>query len=244
MKDGIKFVVLIVIALAIIFIVAYVSDRHKNGDKYIEREMQSVSEKCRSAALNRNFTFAHDLLNQLENDFISYNGRDDILEKKKKRYEEDFDYVFNAEAMYLCSKGDKESLDRLIFLLASIPEKGVPLPEGTEYETAYELGNASKDHADYLYYAIRFNQKCNTLIDLAIAKRLYYIIENVTPLYKPITEPIKSEELGYQEQYGIVSKKYKKQKVLYNQKMKEQAIAKVNKAIKDGVFSNIIQEVK
>ncbi len=196
------------------------------------------------AARAYDFEAAHQILDKMTNETPPLNDYD------KKRWEarndEAFDYVFNAEAMYLCAKGDKESLDRLVFLLSSIPVKGVSLPEGTEYTSPFSLDDDVFDmHQVYIAYAIKFNQKCDVLVDLAIAHRCYYLIECIIPLYKPITEPLKeSEEIGMVEQYGIVSTKYKTHRLHYNYKMREEAVEKVNKAIKGGAFPNVTKEIE
>lgn len=85
-------------------------------------EMNTIVEECKTAAMNQDFVTAHEKINILRNG------------KFKGKYQDAFDFVFNAEAMYLCAKGDEESLNRIIFLLSGIPMEGVPISEGTKYD--------------------------------------------------------------------------------------------------------------
>jgi hypothetical protein len=202
--------------------------------------MQKISIECKSAAMNRDFTLAHELLNQLESDYISYEGGyKDKKEKKRKRYEDTFDYVFNEEAMYLCSEGDKESIDRITFLLSSIPISGVAIPEGTVYRSnASDLSEETvKNNEEYTIYAIKFNQKCDILIDLAISNNNFMLIQKILPLYKSVPDPIKHD-------YLIINEEYHTEKVTYSNDAVMDARIKVNNAIKDGVFPNINKEIK
>lgn len=208
-----------------------------SDDEQQDEKMREIANECKSAAMEYDFITSHKLLTQLNTDALSSTDYY-VKERKRKRYEEAFDFVFNTEAMYLCSKGDRESMDRLVFLLASIPEKGIQIPEGTEYYQEPNFDhNVREEHQDYINYATKYNQKCDALIDLAITNKNFLLVERVIPLFKPIAEPLEDLEEGHDG-------KFKKHVVRYNQSMKKHAITKVNKAIRDGIFPSVNNEIK
>lgn len=199
------------------------------------------------AARAYDFEAAHQMLDELHEEYVESGTLSWANKDKKKKYDDAFDYVFNAEAMYLCAKGDKESLDRIIFLLSNIPVEGAAIPEGTQYKETDELFSQRDDHELYINYATRHNQKCNTLIDLAIANHLYPLAERVLPLLKDVPEPIKGREDDFDEETRLYKENhgkrtfsgiYKTQVITYSRIDRERAKEKVQNAIEEGVFPN------
>lgn len=196
------------------------------------------------AARAYDFEAAHKIVDELHDEYVSA-GSSFLSRDEQKKYEAAFDYVFNAEAMFLCAQGDKESLDRIVFLLSNIPVEGMAIPEGTQYKETDELYDQRDNHDLYTRYATRFNQKCNTLIDLAIAHRIRSLAERVLPLYKDVPEPIKGREHDVDAE--ALAKKanpnrstpdiYKSQIITYSRSDKEAATAKVQKAIEKGILT-------
>lgn len=238
-RDGLQTFIVVFLGFSVFFIICGIGIYYEKSDERNEKEMIEIANKCKSDALSYNFVSAHEKLNILANDRDAsidlYIDGVDYYKIKKKRYEETEDYVFNAEAMYLCSKGDKESIDRITFLLSSIPVKGIAIPEGTEYEYETEfIGEIGENHSDYINYVTAFNQKCETLIDLAISNRCFSLVEKVLPLIKSVPD--------------IPSTVYKngkniRHKLTYNDNTKKQAILKVNKAIRESVFPGVNKEI-
>ena len=197
------------------------------------------------AARAYDFEAAHRFLDEMNNAPSPPSGMTyGDWEVKKK---EAFDYIFHAEAMYLCAKGDLESINRLTFLLTDIPIKGSAIPEGTEYKSKYDFDmDRLKEHSEYIENATKFNQKCSELIDLAISNRNYTIVEKVLPLYKPVPNPFKEDSKEIAEDQGfriVLSTKYRMQKMDYTDIAKKNAILKVNKAIRENVFSGVNKEI-
>lgn len=216
--------------LCVLFSIGVYTEYEKGSDERNEKEMIEIANKCKVDALACDFVSAHEKLNTLASDRDGANEYN-YQRIKEKRYNEVFDYVFNAEAMFLCAKGDKESIDRITFLLASIPVKGVAIPEGTPYEYEHDFDSDTRGlHKDYIEYASSFNQKCDALIDLAISNNNYLLIKKVIPLFKTVPEQLKSH--------------YKRHLLGYSNSSKKNAILKINKAIRDGVFPNVTQEIK
>ncbi len=215
-------------------------DWEGDGKKRADNEMNKIFEECNAAAMNYDFVEAHQLLSKLETDYL-HNADTWDYPKKKKRYEEAFDLVFNTEAMYLCSKGDKESINRIVFLLSSIRVEGEALPEGTKYHKKEDLGKHETGHNDYIKYATRFNQKCNTLIDLAISNHRYDLALKVLPLIKEIPEPIKKEERDIDAENDAKSANpsrstpriYIEQTIQYSKSDIERANKKIQEAFRD-----------
>lgn len=220
-------------------LICYWGMYYSDKDKLKEEEMSLIASECRSLAMNKDFVAAHEKLNILASD-AEDNSSDFsyVTEIKKKRYEDTFDYVFNAEAMHLCAIGDKSSLDRLIFLLSSIPIKGAPISEGTEYKIPWlDFDSSRKEaHEQYIDYANSFNLKCDVLVDLGIAHHNYSIISRVLPLYKRVPDFLSKKEGRDGEAVS--------QKLSYSDSSKFSAIKKINKAIKDEVFPGISTTIK
>lgn len=112
----------------------------------------------------------------------------DFLEEMQgtKDYEKAYDEVFNAEALFLCANGDKTSLDRIIFLLSSVPIEGTPVPEGTTFKSRYDVRDMADGHNRYIHSVTKYNQKCSMLIDLAISKHSDSLVERIMPLFKAV----------------------------------------------------------
>jgi hypothetical protein len=148
-----------------------------NKDEYEEKRMTDIAAECRSLVRQKDFVAAHEKLAILASDAEKVPSDYSHREFKIKRYEDTFNYVFNEEALYLCSIGDNASIDRLTFLLASIPIKGVAITEGTEYkyESDFEI-SVREEHQQYINSTNSFNQKCDKLVDLGIAHHNYAII--------------------------------------------------------------------
>lgn len=229
-RDGLQTFLVISLFFCVLFLIGVYTEYEKGSDERNEKEMIEIANRCKADALACDFVSAHEKLNTLASDRDGAN-KYNYQRIKEKRYNEVFDYVFNAEAMFLCAKGNKESIDRITFLLSSIPVRGVAIPEGTLYKYDWDFDDDTQDlHKDYIEYASSFNQKCDALIDLAISNNNYLLIRKVIPLFKTVPEQLKTHDKEHLLEYSNSSKK--------------NAILKINKAIRDGVFPNVTQEIK
>ncbi len=192
------------------------------------------------AARAHDFEAAHKILDKMLEDYrnkevtpysdswFASNKRHNKESQEKyemeKAYEEGVEYVFDAELLYLCSLGDKESADRIVFLLSEIKVEGIPIPEGEKGESlARRSGNDS-----YIWSASKYNKICDKVIDLAITNQSIQIIKAILPLYKSIPSEVSSDA-------AVVHHSYKD---------KDNAIKKINKAIDDGIFPNVREHIK
>jgi len=203
-------------------------------------------ETYQEAVKSRDFESAHIILNKMLDNYhnkevtpysdswLSSNDRHykEKAEKEEmlKAYKEGVDYVFNAEVLYLCSLGDKESLDRIVFLLSELEIEGSPIPEG-EYKGIHLTSESKIKHSEYISSVSSFNSKCNKIIDLSIARHFYGLVERIIPLYKTIPDEI--------DPYSWGGKSMK-----YTDVDKEKAMEKVNNAIDSGVFPNVTEHIK
>lgn len=195
------------------------------------------------AARAYDFEAAHKILDQIHEDYLSHSDDDE----KRGKYESAFDYIFNAEAMFLCSKGDEESLNRIIFLLSDIPLEGVAISENQTIGGVH--GEKKEAHEKYIKYATRLNQKCNNLIDFSIAYRKFSLAEKILPFYKGVPDLINNtvdveKTSQHREKNHVVEFFCVKQIMKYSYSDKENAIKKINKAIDDGVFPDVINHLK
>ena len=94
-----------------------------------------------------------------------------------------------------------------------------------------------EEHEKYILYVRRFNQKCNTLIDLAIANHNYNLVNKVFPLYKSVPNEL-------DQGLSVSDGKREKQRISYSDEDKEKAKKKINVAVKNGIFPNITTEIK
>lgn len=201
-RTGVLYAILLIGMIGGGCLIAYM-----NSDDYIISEMGDIAIDCKSASMSYDFDKAYMKLAELES--LSQKCH---LEKAKEIVKETSEYIFNSEAMYLCAKGDKASLDRIIFLLSSVPIRGVGGVAGNYYD--------NRETEKYSKSALEFNQKCDLLIDLAIANRKYDLTERVIPLFKSI--PID-----------------KNSRIFYSDSIRDNAIKKVNEAVKKGIFPNV-----
>lgn len=205
-----------------------------------------VYETYQEAARAHDFEAAHKILDKMledyhkmevtpySNSWFSTNKRHkkELAEKEEmlKAYKEGVDYVFDAEALYLCSIGDKTSQDRLSFLMSELKIVGNPISDGVYYNYFDLSYSDMKKHKEYISSVSEYNSKCDKLLDLAIANHNLGLASHVILLYKPIPNQLKSET--------------KEQIMSYSNGDKEIAITKVNKAIDSGTFPNVTEHIK
>lgn len=152
-------------------------------------------------------------------------------EEMLKAYQEGVEYVFDAEVLFLCSVGDKASIDRLAFLMSDLKIEGNPITDGANYKYHNRFNRLdTEDHEKYIASVSQFNNRCDKLIDLAITNRNIGLANRIVQLYKPIPNQIIEDDDEHVMHYTNVDK--------------ERALEKVNKAIDDGVFPNVTEHLK
>ena len=127
-------------------------------------EYSSYQEACR----HQDFVAAYDWIEK-------NNGSDD-----------DKDYVFNAEMLYLTSLGTEEASNRIVYLLAEYQIPGLPV------QTYQWYGKSDKTYKEaklYVEGVLRFNRRCDNIIDMALTQNNKSLVEKIINLYK--------QDIGY-----------------------------------------------
>lgn len=144
------------------------------GNKSVTGADGKVYDSYQAACRNQDFEAAYEWIEK--ND-----GNDD-----------DKDYVFNAEMLYLASLGTEEASNRIVFLLAEYQISGTPVELGAEY---FDNNKTYIGAKQYLEGIKRFNNRCDNVLDMAIAQNNKALCNKIIKLYKEDIE----YELGYSE---------------------------------------------
>lgn len=139
--------------------------------------------------------------------------------------EEDKDYVFNAEMLYLVSQNTEETSNRVLYLLAEYQIPGTPVSPGAIY--------VNKDYRSvkkYIEGISRYNNRCNSVLSLAISQGNETLARKVIELFKQnIDVSIEFANIGRIE----ISEKG------YNNADKDAAKKRLEEAIEQGAFNKI-----
>ena len=160
----------------------------------------SIQDACRA----KDFTAAYKILDLIEGS------------------EEDEDYVFNAEVIYLVSQNTEEASNRVLYLLAEYQNSGMPVSPGGEYGS-----NFYEKVKVYLESISRYNNRCNNVLTLAISQGNKSLARKVVELFK---QNIDVDFEDSDSHYIRISKKG------YNNTDKDAAQAKYDEAVSSGVF--------
>ena len=140
-----------------------------------------------------------------------------------KNYEDGMNYVFNAEMLYLTSQNTEETSNRILYLLAESEIPGTPTTAGGKYSRNRDYEHAKK----YIEGIARFNNRCNSVLDMAIAQKNEKLANGVVKLMKQNVDVEKDENY-----FGILSVSSKG----VNNTDIDLAKKKLNDAIKSGAF--------
>lgn len=156
-------------------------------------------------------------------DKISYDrSNQEKYDAMVKNYEDGMDYVFNAEMLYLTSQNTEESSNRILYLLAESEIPGTPTTAGGKYsDRDYE--NAKK----YIEGIARFNNRCNSVLDMAIAQKNEKLANGVVKLMK--------QNVDVEKDYTGIGSLYVSSKGVNNTDI-DLAKIKLDDAIKSGAF--------
>lgn len=192
----------------------------------------------REACRNGDFDAAYSILEKKREEFEKFEEENEMVivdeyrnsdhsnEEKYnamvKNYEDGMNYVFNAEMLYLTSQNTEETSNRILYLLAESEIPGTPTTAGGEYsDRDYE--NAKK----YIEGIARFNNRCNSVLDMAIAQKNEKLANGVVKLMKQNVDV--EEDRYYWRSLSISSKGVNNTDI-------DLAKKKLNDAIKSGAF--------
>lgn len=144
--------------------------------------------------------------------------------EKNNGSEEDKDYVFNAEMLYLVSQNTEEASNRVLYLLAEYQIPGTPLYPNGHYTDKY-YGPAK----EYIEGLSRYNNRCRRVLDLAISQGNETLARKVIELFKQNVDI----HADYSDWKSLeISEKG------YNNSDKDAAKKRLEEAIKEGAFKN------
>ena len=107
--------------------------------------------------------------------------------EKNNGSDDDKDYVFNAEMLYLTSLGTEEASNRIVYLLAEYQIPGVVVNNSTPnvYDNVkYGDGNLYNGLKTYIDGIKRFNKRCDNVLDIAITQNNKKLCQKIISLYK------------------------------------------------------------
>ena len=162
------------------------------------KEYTSYQDACRAGA----FDAAYSILEKKREEFEKFKENNQLVIKKVdkgifsddvsydksnqekydamvKNYEEGMDYVFNAEMLFLASQNTEEASNRILYLLAEYQIPGTPTAPGGVYQD-----DAYDEAKKYIAGISRFNNRCNKVLDMAIAQKNEKLAHNVVKIMK------------------------------------------------------------
>ena len=138
--------------------------------------------------------------------------------------EEDKDYVFNAEMLYLASQNTEDASNRILYLLAEYHIPGTPTAPNGEYNFDKAYDGAKK----YVEGISRYNNRCNSVLDMAIALKNEKLANGVINLMKQNVDV--EEDNGTLHLFKVSSKGVNNNDI-------DIAKKKLEEAIKEGKFN-------
>ena len=176
------------------------------------KEYYSVEDACR----NHDFEAAYQFVEKYEQDSF---WDDQKVDRSRHK-----DYIFNQEMLYLVSLNTPEATNRVIYLLVENNIEGTPVGENQTYSMPIERDPAK----EYIASIIKYNERCNSVLDLAISLGNEELAKKMIDLYKKDVEILSDKG-------GLFSEELKTGK--YVDTSKQAAKEKLEKAIKEGKFN-------
>lgn len=183
------------------------------------KEYYSVEVACR----NHDFEAAYQFAEKYDKSLLDIGGRE---EKRKLTHHRD--YIFNQEMLYLVSLNTPEATNRVVYLLSEYNLEGTPVGENQTYVHPVERDPAK----EYIASIIKYNERCNSILDLALSLGNEELAKKIIDLYKKDIEILSD----YAEGGVFGDEELKTGK--YVETSKQAAKEKLEKAIKEGKFNN------
>jgi hypothetical protein len=180
------------------------------------KEYYSVEDACR----NHDFEAAYQFAEKFDQSLLG-----GVNKKELSRHR---DYIFNQEMLYLVSLNTPEATNRVVYLLAEFNIEGTPVGENQTYFYPVERDPAK----EYIASIIKYNERCNSILDLAISLGNEELAKKIIDLYKKDIEILSD----YAEGGVFGDEELKTGK--YVETSKQAAKEKLEKAIKEGKFNN------
>jgi len=109
--------------------------------------------------------------------------------------EQDKEYVFNSEMLYLASLNTEDATNRIVYLLSEYAIQGTPVSVGDKYTDNSPGHDKYLAAKEYISGISRFNDRCNSVLNIAISQNNKFLASKIVGLYKEIVE-FKETERG------------------------------------------------
>lgn len=153
-----------------------------------EKSIGDSHSAFREAMTKNDYVAAQNALNILYGQLNMNNVQD------RATYHEYADELFNAKFAHLCANNAEN--DEILLLLTLIRADGSAIPAGTKYYSMYDFGDQRFLHERYIEYVSRYNQKCNIILNYALAKSDETLARSVISLYKDTPSRLVSDGKG------------------------------------------------
>lgn len=233
------FLILFTCVLVVGFIV--VGANWEEIKEYLETKIEAKESADRDAELNGyieavdngNFAQAHSVLNVIHSEYVDKLGKasgkgyeiDDFKIISKKYYAA-LEYIYSKEFTLILTNGDAQAADKIVFLLSEIQTDGICKEGECSYSETLDNDEKGQNRFAYANECYVINKLCDKALLLAINRKNKEFAQNLINYYKPdvSTREVKKEKEA--NQYFIDFK--------YD--TKNAAIARLEEAIKDGLF--------
>lgn len=201
----------------LLFVVIFISI-----DNAMQRDQEARAAKMdyQHFCAEGNFQAAHKVLNYYYSDYKDELGRwrsgewrDRQALQAQESYHSVLAYIYGQEIASIFAGGDEGQQKKLLSLLIAIPTEGAPLSEGRHGNGMFFDNNAGVgetmaiDHVVYQSWVRFYNDRCEQLLDLALAYGDKEFAQKVVKLYK--TEVVTTFEQdtikGHDYRIAIVS---------------------------------------
>ena len=214
-----------------------------NGNKQGIPDTISNDGDYKKAVKDGNFEAAHNILDEMHDDYVKQLAKaslkdsnfayDEVSKEVKnfniisKKYYAALEYIYSKEITLILTNGDDQAADKIVFLLSEIPTDGKCDEGRSYYEATSDEHEEGQNRLAYTNECYVINKLCDKALTLAINRKNKQFAQNLINFYKPDIKTRREEPKG--EEYPIYFIDFK-----YD--TKDAAIARLDKAIKDGLF--------
>lgn len=215
-----------------------------NGNKQGILDTISYDGDYKKAVKDGNFEAAHNILDEMHDDYVKQLAKaslkdpncayDEVSKEVKnfniisKNYYAALEYIYSKEITLILTNGDDQAADKIVFLLSEIPTDG-KCDEGecNDWRVASDNYEKGQNRLAYTNECYVINKLCDKALTLAINRKNKQFAQNLINFYKPDIKTRNEVPKGKEYTIYFIDFKYD---------TKNAAIARLEEAIKDGLF--------
>lgn len=212
-----------------------------NGNKQGIPDTISNDGDYKKAVKDGNFEAAHNILDEMHDDYVKQLAKasqfipysNEVSKEVKnfniisKKYYAALEYIYSKEITLILTNGDDQAADKIVFLLSEIPTDGKCDEGECDYNVAKDYQEEGQNRLAYTNECYVINKLCDKALTLAINRKNKQFAQNLINLYKPDIKIRSEVPKGKEYQIFYIDFKYD---------TKNAAIARLEEAIKDGLF--------